>query len=160
MININVLLLIVVQIIVIIFLIIALIFSDRSKQYKMITIISVIILIILEYPHMLISDPYFIVFIFDITVHIAAGISIFMLVSNFRFIQKKRRSYISLLMVIIFIVGIEIFLSILDIITTFINPNTWNIAQDIGTTVLGGFFGFLIYNFYESKRNMFTKVSF
>ena len=138
---------------IIIMLLFVLLLSDKSKKYKIFTLMLCIPFIFLEIPHFMYSDNQ----LYDAIVHLFAGLSIYLVISNFKFFPRKNREWISLISIIIVIIGVELFLSILVIFTTFINPNTINILWDIMWTTIGGIFGFAIY--YSIKNtNQFALV--
>lgn len=132
---------------------------SKNKKFLYVSIIFLILLGILEYPHLFFIDFYYIL---DILIHIIAGVVLFLffflLFSISRYIGLRQKSYIlSLLSVIFLILFIELFLSILDILTIFINPISWNILLDIFTTTIGGIFGYFMVHLINKKK---IKISF
>lgn len=122
-------------------------FSDRSRQYKTVSAILIIPALILEVPHFLLPDPTNLI---DITVHIAAGLAIFMFVTNLRFINLQNRHWAAFFLGVITIISVEIFLSLLEIFTGYPNPIGIDSLEDILWNTFGGMIGLIIH--YEYGR--------
>lgn len=132
----------------IISLIIVIFYSDQPEKYKQFSILFIVLLAILEIPHFIFFDDA----IYDFTVHIVAGTAIFMIFLNVKILPKRHRQLYSFFIVFGIIIFVEIFLSILEIFTTFVNPISINIFEDIVWTVIGGIIGLIIY--YITKKDM------
>jgi len=129
--------------IITIFLIYTVLYSKVSKTYKIITVVFCISLVFLEVPHFMFQVD-FIGWVFDITTHLVAGVTLFLLFYSLEILPKHNKELVALGLVFVSIVGIEIVLSILELTTTFINPIGINIIEDILWTTLGGLLGYAI----------------
>ncbi|MBD3195352.1 MAG: hypothetical protein GF317_09870 [Candidatus Lokiarchaeota archaeon] len=129
--------------------------SDRAKKFKTIAILFLTILFVFEIPHYLLPNNVF----FDISVHIIAGISLFMFFLNVRYFPKKYRKIICIILVVCIIILIEIFLTILDLYTEFINPIGLNSFLDILWTTIGGVVGLIISYFIgKDSYNLLSRL--
>jgi glycopeptide antibiotics resistance protein len=96
---------------------------------------------ILEFPHTLLPDPTNII---DISVHIAGGLTIFIILTNFKYIQEEKRDLLTMLGVIGFFIALEVFQILLKLFADIGGPITLDILEDIFLTIGGGFIGLII----------------
>ena len=119
-------------------------YSDKPRNYQILTYSFIGLLTVIEIPHIFLSDPTSLI---DIFLHIVAGISFFISFSNLRFIEEETRSIRSFVYTILLILTIELLLTIFHNQYFIINPLDLNIVQDVLTTILGGAIGWTIYHF-------------
>jgi hypothetical protein len=123
-------------------LIISMINSDQTNKYKILTIISSIILLLLEIPHLFLPDPYSII---DGFTHFFVGFTIVLIISNLKFVKKEHRALLSFLVALIVIILVETFLGILEIVYGYINPISFNTYIDMLFVLFGGTIGFILF---------------
>jgi len=128
-------------------------FSDRSRGYRTVSAVLIIPTLILEVPHFLLPDPTNVI---DITTHIAAGLAIFMFITNLRFIMIQNRHWWAFFLGVLVIIGVEIFLSLLEIFTGYPNPIGIDSLEDILWNTFGGMIGLVIH--YEHDQRNTTRL--
>lgn len=92
--------------------------------------------------------------------HIAGGLTIFIALTNVKYIQKEKRDLIAMLLVIGFIVALEVFQILLKLFADIGGPITLDVLEDIFLTVGGGFIGLIITRVYfkeDKNRNRFSR---
>lgn len=116
-------------------------YSDRFKNYRILSILCLIPTALLEFPHTLLPDPTNII---DISVHIAGGLTIFIAITNVKYFQKEKRELIAMLAVIVFIVALEVFQILLTLVADIGGPITLDALEDILVTIGGGLIGLIL----------------
>jgi glycopeptide antibiotics resistance protein len=116
-------------------------YSDRSRDYKIVSILCLLPTAILQFPHTLLPDPTNII---DISVHIAGGLTIFIILTNFKYIQEEKRDLFAMFGVIGFIVALEVFQIILKLTADIGGPITLDVLEDIFLTIGGGLIGLIV----------------
>lgn len=137
----NLLYLIAVEILIILLMVGIIFYSDRSKNYRILSVLCLIPTAILEFPHTLLPDPTNII---DISVHIAGGLTIFIAITNVKYFQKEKRELIAMLAVIAFIVALEVFQILLKLVADIGGPITLDVIEDILVTIGGGLVGLIV----------------
>lgn len=122
--------------------------SDKSRIYQLLSISILAVAYLLEFPHFLAPDPYLII---DVAVHVVAGLGVFLALTNIIKIDKPWRGYIALIITFGIIVTVEIFLSVLEIMRTYINPIGINSIIDIITFTFGGIVGYPLYLYVDKQ---------
>lgn len=123
-------------------------FSDKSLKYRRVSIGALVMVIIWEFPHLLLPDPTKLI---DVFTHLASGLAVFMTASNLKWIEEKQRVMVSFFLTVVVIVGVELFLSIVELTTGYPNPIGFNIVEDIVWHVLGGVVGIGIYKILNNQ---------
>jgi len=147
----DIILLVIILILLAVMILIIMFYSDRSQNYKLVSVILFIPGIILEFPHMLLPDPTNLI---DITVHITTGLAIFLFVTHLRFIRIENRHWWAFLLCILSIIVIEILLSLLEIFMGYVNPIGIDSLEDILWNTFGGMIGLVIHYEYATKTLM------
>ena len=121
--------------------------SDQKRSYRFITLLFFIPFTIFEILHLYVPDP---LRIFDYLTHLFGGLLIFLVFSNISRIKKELRSKISLFITFIFIVLLELLLSL-----TNYQSISFDILIDIFLVLGGGIIGYILFLFYNRnvKRN-------
>lgn len=141
----NLLYLIAVEICILLLMVLIKFFSDRSKNYQILSMMCLLPTAILEFPHTLLPDPTNLI---DIGVHIAGGITIFIIITNVKLIPEESRDVSALVIVIGFIILLEVFQIVLKLVADIGGPISLDVLEDIFLTVAGGFIGLFISRFY------------
>lgn len=147
--NLGVIYLIAAEMVIILLMLVIIFYSDRPKNYRILSLICLLPTAILEFPHTLLPDPTNII---DISVHIAGGITIFIVINNMKSIPEEKRDLYSIFAVIGFIIALEGFQILLKLFADIGGPITWDVLEDILLTIGGGMIGLLITKVYPSQK--------
>lgn len=80
--------------------------------------------------------------------HLAGGITIFVIMTNVKLIPAESREVLALLIVIGFIILLEVFQIVLKLVADIGGPISLDVLEDIFLTVAGGFIGLIISRLY------------